>query len=536
MEPDSSSWVKLVRLIAESLQNDDVDEDLFCLSPSFDPIFSNQSLNDSEHVESALRRQLYECHNVPVVFTDEFIYEATLPLFCRIMRKAQNDLNFGNNLILTMEAIARKLKPNTLDRSLIVKHEEPLKELVKLMNVECFWELREHVIAVWKLILFGFEAAGRYLLIRRLYSLIMDNVVQLKYEPQTIALLIDFYRQSLDNDIEAGFPFFTSVCSLLKFHALSGFDKECLKSAKDRLLEPIKNQIEDYVNLQKMKNKESGYENGSLDLVLFCMLRGAVKLAQTVTKSRLSIARPAATVTYEPKPDEGNKQLKEATVFHIDQKKVDRLTEFGRYVAKCLPKFVQRVQFAAGDELELLIHPSGVIPVLTFLKGHHSAQYTNFVFACGVDVPTRQNRFEVVYGLQSIRFNSRIRVRTYTDEVEPLESACSVFSGAEWYEREVYDMYGVWFNNHPDLRRILTDYGFEGHPFRKDFPLSGYTEIRYDPELKRVVYEPSELAQEFRKFDLDTPWETFPAFRDAPITSGYKVVDLNEEKVEKPTE
>uniref|UniRef100_A0A1I7RKV8 Uncharacterized protein n=1 Tax=Bursaphelenchus xylophilus TaxID=6326 RepID=A0A1I7RKV8_BURXY len=304
MEPDSSSWVKLVRLIAESLQNDDVDEDLFCLSPSFDPIFSNQSLNDSEHVESALRRQLYECHNVPVVFTDEFIYEATLPLFCRIMRKAQNDLNFGNNLILTMEAIARKLKPNTLDRSLIVKHEEPLKELVKLMNVECFWELREHVIAVWKLILFGFEAAGRYLLIRRLYSLIMDNVVQLKYEPQTIALLIDFYRQSLDNglnnvfkkeisffygdllrasysDIEAGFPFFTSVCSLLKFHALSGFDKECLKSAKDRLLEPIKNQIEDYVNLQKMKNKESGYENGSLDLVLFC-----VNDTYSVVKSR----------------------------------------------------------------------------------------------------------------------------------------------------------------------------------------------------------------------------------------------------------
>lgn len=169
-----------------------------------------------------------------------------------------------------------------------------------------------------------------------------------------------------------------------------------------------------------------------------------------------------------------------ATLWKIDQSKVDRLTEFGRYAAKCLPKFIQRVQFAAGDELELLIHPSGVLPVLSFLKGHHSAQFTNFVFACGVDVPTREKRFEVVYGLQSTRFNARIRVRTYTDEVEPLESATSIFAGADWFEREIYDMYGVWFNNHPDLRRILTDYGFEGHPFRKDFPLSGYTEVSFN--------------------------------------------------------
>lgn len=221
---------------------------------------------------------------------------------------------------------------------------------------------------------------------------------------------------------------------------------------------------------------------------------------------------------------------KKPTIWQIDEKKRDKLANFGRYVADCLPKFVQQVQFAAGDELEVLIHPSGVIPVLAFLKGHHTAQFTNLTFICGVDVPTRANRFEVVYSLYSVRFNARIRIRTYTDEIAPLESATPVFSGADWYEREVYDMYGVWFNNHPDLRRILTDYGFEGHPFRKDFPLSGYNEVRFDPELKRVVYEPTEMAQEFRKFDLETPWETFPKFRNRSITSGYEKIELNSEK------
>lgn len=167
---------------------------------------------------------------------------------------------------------------------------------------------------------------------------------------------------------------------------------------------------------------------------------------------------------------------------------------------------------------------------MTFLKGHHSAQFTNLNFITAVDVPTRKNRFEVVYQFISIRFNARIRVRTYTDEISPIESITPVFKGADWYEREVYDMYGVWFNNHPDLRRILTDYGFEGHPFRKDFPLSGYNEVRYDPELKRIVYEPTELAQEFRKFDLDTPWETFPKFKNESIASGYHVIDKEDKK------
>jgi len=193
----------------------------------------------------------------------------------------------------------------------------------------------------------------------------------------------------------------------------------------------------------------------------------------------------------------------------------EHLTDFGRYCAECLPRFVQKVQLTAGDELEILIAPEGVIPVLSFLKDHHLGQFTNLIDIAGVDIPTRTNRFEIVYNLLSLNYNSRIRVKTYADELTPIDSACDIYKGANWYEREVWDMYGVFFNNHPDLRRILTDYGFEGHPQRKDFPLSGYVEVRYDDEAKRVVVEPLELTQEFRKFDLKTPWEIFPNFRAA---------------------
>ncbi|BES98262.1 NADH dehydrogenase (ubiquinone) Fe-S protein 3 [Nesidiocoris tenuis] len=196
---------------------------------------------------------------------------------------------------------------------------------------------------------------------------------------------------------------------------------------------------------------------------------------------------------------------------------VPHLSEFGAYVAECLPKYVQKVQLTSGDELEVLIAPEGVIPVLSFLKDHHTAQFVNLIDIAGVDVPSRENRFEVVYNLLSLRYNSRIRVKTYTDELTPIDSACEVFKGANWYEREIWDMFGVFFAGHPDLRRILTDYGFEGHPFRKDFPLTGYVEVRYDDEQKRVVCEPLELAQEFRKFDLSAPWEQFPNFREAAV-------------------
>ncbi|KAM9290031.1 NADH dehydrogenase [ubiquinone] iron-sulfur protein 3, mitochondrial [Cariama cristata] len=210
----------------------------------------------------------------------------------------------------------------------------------------------------------------------------------------------------------------------------------------------------------------------------------------------------------------------------VEQK---QLCAFGEYVAEILPKYIQQVQVTCFNELELLIHPDGIIPVLTFLRDHTNAQFKSLADLTAVDVPSRQYRFELVYNLLSLRFNSRIRVKTYTDELTPVDSAVSVHKAANWYEREVWDMYGVFFANHPDLRRILTDYGFEGHPFRKDFPLSGYVEVRYDDEVKRVVAEPVELSQEFRKFDLNSPWEAFPAYRAAPeplkIEAGAKKED-----------
>jgi len=126
---------------------------------------------------------------------------------------------------------------------------------------------------------------------------------------------------------------------------------------------------------------------------------------------------------------------------------------------------------------------------------------------CGVDWPQRELRFDVVYHLLSPKQNLRIRIKVATDEDTPVPSACAVYPGADWFERETWDMYGVLFTGHPDLRRILTDYGFEGHPLRKDFPTTGFVEVRYDDAAKRVVYEPVELKQEFRNFDFMSPWE-----------------------------
>ncbi|XP_067937959.1 NADH dehydrogenase [ubiquinone] iron-sulfur protein 3, mitochondrial-like [Watersipora subatra] len=191
-----------------------------------------------------------------------------------------------------------------------------------------------------------------------------------------------------------------------------------------------------------------------------------------------------------------------------------QLESFGRMCAEVLPKYVQQVQVSHQGELELLIAPTGVIPVLTFLKDHHNGQFLSLADIAGMDVPGRIHRFEIIYNLLSLRHNARIRVKTYTDELSPIDSCCSVFNAANWYEREIWDMYGVYFAHHPDLRRILTDYGFEGHPQRRDFPLSGYVEVRYDEDVKRVVCEPLELAQEFRKFELGSEWEQFPAHRN----------------------
>ncbi|XP_068117131.1 NADH dehydrogenase [ubiquinone] iron-sulfur protein 3, mitochondrial [Hyperolius riggenbachi] len=218
------------------------------------------------------------------------------------------------------------------------------------------------------------------------------------------------------------------------------------------------------------------------------------------------------------------------TIRPVDKVLQNQLSAFGEYVAEILPKYVQQVQVTCFGELEIMIHPDGVIPVITFLRDHTTAQFKNLADLTAVDIPTRENRFEIVYNFLSLRYNSRIRVKTYTDELTTIESIVPIHKAANWYEREVWDMYGVFFANHPDLRRILTDYGFEGHPFRKDFPLSGYVELRYDDEVKRVVAEPVQLSQEFRKFDLSSPWEAFPAFRETADTPKLEAGDKKETK------
>ncbi|KAH0841688.1 NADH-ubiquinone oxidoreductase 30.4 kDa subunit, mitochondrial [Fonsecaea monophora] len=183
------------------------------------------------------------------------------------------------------------------------------------------------------------------------------------------------------------------------------------------------------------------------------------------------------------------------------------LHQYGQYLMSCLPKYIQ--QFSVWkDELCIYICPTGVIPVFTFLKYHTAAEYTMVADITAVDFPTKSYRFEVVYNLLSVRHNSRIRVKTYADEATPVPSITSLYDGANWYEREVYDMFGVFFTGHPDLRRIMTDYGFDGHPLRKDFPLTGYTEIRYDEEKKRIVVEPLEMTQAYRNFEGgSSAWE-----------------------------
>ena len=158
-------------------------------------------------------------------------------------------------------------------------------------------------------------------------------------------------------------------------------------------------------------------------------------------------------------------------------------------------------------ELTLTVRRDAILRALTFLRDDSSCDFKMLVDVCGVDYPGRAERFEVVYNLLSVRQNQRIRVKVTTDEDTPVPSAAGVFSTADWFEREVWDLYGVFFADHPDLRRILTDYGFEGHPLRKDFPLTGYVEVRYDDEEKRVVYEPVKLPQDFRNFDFLSPWE-----------------------------
>jgi NADH-quinone oxidoreductase subunit C len=161
----------------------------------------------------------------------------------------------------------------------------------------------------------------------------------------------------------------------------------------------------------------------------------------------------------------------------------------------------------AYDELTIVVARDTIVSVLTKLRDDPSLQFEILIDIAGVDYPSRADRFDVVYHLLSPRKNLRLRVKLEANDTEPVPSVIPVYPAANWYEREAYDMFGILFSGHPDLRRLLTDYGFQGFPLRKDFPLTGYVETRYDDEKKRVVYEPVKLAQEFRSFDFESPWE-----------------------------
>lgn len=167
---------------------------------------------------------------------------------------------------------------------------------------------------------------------------------------------------------------------------------------------------------------------------------------------------------------------------------------------------VQDTQIVGG-ELSMSVDKSQIVKTITFLRDDPNCQFKQLMDVCGVDFPERENRFDVVYHLLSLVHNCRIRVKVQTNEDSPVPSVCGVYSSAAWWEREAWDLYGIFFSGHPDLRRILTDYGFDGHPLRKDFPVTGYVELRYDDEQKRVVYEPVKLMQEYRNFDFLSPWE-----------------------------
>ncbi|MCW8861203.1 MAG: NADH-quinone oxidoreductase subunit C [Rhodospirillales bacterium] len=182
------------------------------------------------------------------------------------------------------------------------------------------------------------------------------------------------------------------------------------------------------------------------------------------------------------------------------------LADLGELIAGALPQGVLKSEVAFG-ELTLSVRRESILKVLSFLRDDANCQFKILLDVCGADYPERDERFDVVYHLLSLTHNMRIRVRTTTDGSLTVPSATALFSSAGWWEREAWDMYGIMFDGHPDLRRILTDYGFEGHPLRKDFPLTGHVELRYDDEQKRVVYEPVKLTQDFRAFDFLSPWE-----------------------------
>ncbi|MBL9035915.1 MAG: NADH-quinone oxidoreductase subunit C [Rhodospirillaceae bacterium] len=180
--------------------------------------------------------------------------------------------------------------------------------------------------------------------------------------------------------------------------------------------------------------------------------------------------------------------------------------ELGDFISAALGASLESIEVKLG-ELVLTCAPAQLPKVMKFLRNDSNCRFEMLIDICGVDYPDRAKRFDAVYNLLSLKHNYRIRVKVAVSEDESVPSLVDLYPSAGWFEREAYDLYGIFFEGNPDLRRILTDYGFEGHPFRKDFPLTGYVEVRYDEEQKRVVYEPVKLQQEFRSFDFESPWE-----------------------------
>jgi len=187
-------------------------------------------------------------------------------------------------------------------------------------------------------------------------------------------------------------------------------------------------------------------------------------------------------------------------------RKEKNMENFAKSLILLVPRWIQSYSFQNG-EMVFVIHPEYLVPFFYFLRDHTNTQFKMLLDITAVDYPSRNARFEVVYNLLSLQYNSRIRIKTCVDEITPVDSIVEVYASANWWERETWDMFGIFFVKHPDLRRILTDYGFQGHPLRKDFPLSGYVEVRYDDSEKRVITEPIEMTQEFRYFDFASPWE-----------------------------
>jgi NADH-quinone oxidoreductase subunit C len=204
------------------------------------------------------------------------------------------------------------------------------------------------------------------------------------------------------------------------------------------------------------------------------------------------------------------------------------LDQLAAYLGDRLGEKLQGSELELG-ELTLTVARDDIPEIVQVLRDDQRCRFGCLIDICGVDYPEREERFEIVYHFLSPWLNHRVRVRTKTDAGSPVPSIVSLFPGADWFEREAYDLYGVLFSGHPDLRRLLTDYGFQGHPLRKDFPLTGFVELRYDDTQKRVVYEPVKLMQEYRSFDFLSPWEGM----DSAIPGDEKA-GLAPEKERKP--